>query len=100
MCINPIFVFSLLLVLLLYNAYHKHTLSYMFFQTGEVIPMPVPSSYNDITQNKTLRDFVGWAWYETEFYVPTEWLNRRVVLRFDSAHYNTIVVGKKRVLCF
>jgi hypothetical protein len=35
--------------------------------------MPVPASYNDITQSKQLRDFVGWVWYETEFYVPTEW---------------------------
>lgn len=54
--------------------------------------MPVPASYNDITQSKQLRDFVGWVWYETEFYVPTEWQSKRVVLRFDSAHYNTLVV--------
>lgn len=26
------------------------------------IDMPVPASYNDITQNITIRDFVGWAW--------------------------------------
>lgn len=56
--------------------------------------MPVPASYNDITQDKKLRDFIGWVWYETEFFVPVEWQQKRVVLRFDSAHYNTIVVSK------
>jgi len=57
--------------------------------------MPVPSSYNDITTEARLRDFVGWVWYDREFYVSTEWLaNQRVVLRFGSAHYNTIVVSK------
>ena len=59
--------------------------------------MPVPASFNDITQNKTLRDFVGWVWYETEFFVPTEWQDRRVILRIGSAHYNTIVVGRNFV---
>ena len=29
---------------------------------GQVIDMPVPSSYNDITQDKSLRDFMGWTW--------------------------------------
>lgn len=55
--------------------------------------MPVPASYNDITQSKELRDFVGWAWYDNEFNVPPELTTKRVVLRIDSAHYNTIVVS-------
>ena len=57
--------------------------------------MPVPSSYNDITQDKALRDFIGWVWYEKEVYAPKTWKSDqlRVVLRFESAHYNTIVVG-------
>lgn len=64
-------------------------------QTGPVIPMPVPSSFNDITQDKSLRDFVGWVWYDTEFYASMDWitLQKRVVLRFDSAHYYSIVVS-------
>ena len=59
--------------------------------------MPVPASYNDITQNSTIRDFVGWAWYERQFWVPGQWLDgkTRVVLRFESAHYNTIVVRNR-----
>ena len=69
-------------------------LPYIALQTGAVIPMPVPSSYNDVTNNKTIRDFVGWAWYDREFYVDQAWDDkRRVVLRIDSAHYYTIVVG-------
>lgn len=30
--------------------------------TGEVMAMAVPSSYNDITQDKTIREHIGWAW--------------------------------------
>lgn len=60
-------------------------------ESGDVIPMPVPSSYNDITTDKSLRDFVGWVWYDREFYVSNDWQDRRIVLRFDSAHYYTIV---------
>ena len=57
--------------------------------------MPVPSSYNDITQDMALRDFIGWVWYDKEVYAPKTWKSDqlRVVLRFESAHYNTIVVG-------
>lgn len=57
--------------------------------------MPVPSSYNDITQDRDLRDFIGWVWYDKEVYVPKAWNSddTRVVLRFESAHYNTIVVS-------
>ncbi|XP_048750857.2 beta-glucuronidase-like [Ostrea edulis] len=60
-------------------------------KSGPVMLMPVPASYNDITQSKEIRDFVGWAWYENEFYVPPEFTTKRIVLRIDSAHYNTIV---------
>ncbi|XP_046568839.1 beta-glucuronidase-like isoform X2 [Haliotis rubra] len=60
-------------------------------KTGPVIPMPVPSSYNDVTQDISLRDFVGWVWYDRDFFVPQDWQNRRVVLRFGSANYYAIV---------
>ncbi|GFS74353.1 beta-glucuronidase [Nephila pilipes] len=61
-------------------------------KSGDVIPMPVPSSFNDITQNKTVRDYLGWSWYDREFYVPRRWGNDfRILLRFESAHYFTIV---------
>eukprot|EP01120_Amphizonella_sp_Union-15-10_P012278 TRINITY_DN5425_c0_g1_i1.p1 TRINITY_DN5425_c0_g1~~TRINITY_DN5425_c0_g1_i1.p1 ORF type:complete len:614 (+),score=93.28 TRINITY_DN5425_c0_g1_i1:58-1899(+) len=54
------------------------------------IDMPVPSSYNDITQDPSIRDHIGWVWYETEVWVPKSWSNQRIILRFESAHYNTM----------
>ncbi|XP_028451347.1 beta-glucuronidase isoform X2 [Perca flavescens] len=56
--------------------------------------MPVPASYNDITQDPTLRDFIGWVWYEREVVVPARWIadeGTRVVLRVGSAHYYSVV---------
>ena len=67
------------------------------FQNGKVIDMPVPSSYNDITQNKKLRDFVGWVWYDRDFFVPKSWDNEettRTVIRFESCHYTCQVVSR------
>jgi len=56
--------------------------------TEEVMPMPVPSSYNDITTNASIRDHVGWAWYDRYFYTPLDWMEGNVVnLRFGSVHY-------------
>lgn len=58
--------------------------------------MPVPASYNDITQDPTLRDFIGWVWYEREVVVPVRWVadeGKRVVLRVGSAHYYSVVVS-------
>ncbi len=61
-------------------------------QSGDVIDMPVPSSYNDITTEAALRDFVGWAWYDTTFYTPTSWMtNSKIILRFGSVHYTAVV---------
>ncbi|XP_068633004.1 beta-glucuronidase [Battus philenor] len=58
-------------------------------KTGPVIPMPVPSSYNDVGQDSTLRDHVGLVWYDRYFQVPIWWLRneQRVWLRFSSVHY-------------
>jgi len=58
---------------------------------GDVLEMPVPASYNDITTNSTIRDYVGWAWYSTQFYVDPRWEGSRVVIRLGSVHYNAIV---------
>ena len=53
--------------------------------------MPVPSSYNDITQSRYIRDYAGWVWYDHSFFVPKAWNGRSVTLRFGSAHYETVV---------
>ena len=40
-------------------------------------------SYNDITVDSGLRDFVGWAWYDRTFYVDNSWQDKRIILRFS-----------------
>ncbi|XP_069689811.1 beta-glucuronidase-like [Periplaneta americana] len=57
--------------------------------TGRTIPMPVPSSYNDITEDKEVRDHVGVVWYDRTFYPPKLWNSNdlKVWLRFASVHY-------------
>lgn len=59
--------------------------------------MPVPASFNEITQDPNLRRYVGWVWYEKEMLPPARWLQRelgtRVVLRIGSAHYFSMVVS-------
>ncbi|KXJ11682.1 Beta-glucuronidase [Exaiptasia diaphana] len=53
--------------------------------------MPVPSSFNDITEMRWLKNFVGWVWYERQFYIPMAWSAQvdslRIVLRFGSVNY-------------
>ena len=64
-------------------------LEYEVTDPSEIQLMPVPSSYNDISTSAAIRDFVGWAWYEREFFVPQRWKtdNLEVRLRFGSVHY-------------
>lgn len=61
-------------------------------KTGrEIISMPVPASYNDITTDN-LRDHVGTVWYERTFFVPRSWKTmQRTWLRFSSVHYSAVV---------
>jgi len=44
--------------------------------------------------DETLRLYLGWVWYEVDFWVPKSWVNgvdnTRIVLRFESVHYNAI----------
>ena len=53
------------------------------------IPMPVPSSFNDITQNVTIHQHIGWVWYARDFFIHNT--APRWVLRFGAAHYETRV---------
>jgi beta-glucuronidase len=52
------------------------------------IHMPVPSSYNDLTQDPALRDHVGDVWYERDFFLPDQWKNSRLFLRFGSVTHH------------
>jgi beta-glucuronidase len=63
-------------------------------ESGPILDMPVPSSFNDMGQDRQLRDFIGWVWYEREVTLPQRWtqdVSTRVVLRIGSAHYYAIV---------
>lgn len=55
--------------------------------------MPVPSSFNDITTSKDLRDHIGSVWYKRSFYVPISWHEQRVFLTFGSVNYLAQVVS-------
>lgn len=56
--------------------------------------MPVPASYNDITEDYDLREHVGTVWYDRKFFVPISWGNeKRVYIRFGSVQYEAFVVG-------
>ena len=54
-------------------------------------PMPVPSSYNDLTQDVRVRDHIGLVYYERELRIPAGWTDRRVVLRFGAVTHHAIV---------
>ncbi|CAK9796112.1 Gusb [Anthophora quadrimaculata] len=56
-------------------------------KVGNVMQMPVPSSYNDITTSRDLRDHVGAVWYQRTFFVPLSWREQRVFVRFGSVNY-------------
>ncbi|MGB8212016.1 MAG: beta-glucuronidase [Anaerolineales bacterium] len=48
-------------------------------------PVAVPASWND--QFEDGRDFLGPAWYRTDFDLPWGFAGKRMLLRFDSVNY-------------
>jgi len=62
------------------------------------IPMPVPSSYNDITQDPEIRDFIGDVWYERFFFVPRSWEGKSIHIYFGSVtHRATVYINGEKV---
>lgn len=57
----------------------------------DVIDMPVPASYNDLTVDARIRDHVGIVWYERTFFVPNGWQGRDIVLRFGAVCHHAVV---------
>lgn len=53
--------------------------------------MGVPGSYNDVFPDKTVRDHVGYVWYQREVRVPRGWAGERIHLRLDSATHEGMV---------
>jgi beta-glucuronidase len=60
--------------------------------------MAVPASFNELTQDRRVREHVGDVWYERSFHVPADWKGRRVVLRVGAAPHRSVVwVNGKQV---
>ena len=57
----------------------------------DAIPMPVPSSYNDVLVDPAVHDHVGDVWYQRTVFVPRGWAGQRVFLRFDAATHRASV---------
>lgn len=53
--------------------------------------MPVPSSYNDVLADSSIREHVGDVWYQTVAWIPRWWAGQRIVLRFGSATHRATV---------
>lgn len=58
---------------------------------GEIIPMPVPSSYNDIYTGRDFADHVGNLYYRRKFTVSSHMLEKRLFLRFGSVTHKAEV---------
>jgi beta-glucuronidase len=55
------------------------------------VPMPVPSSFNDVLVDPAVHDHVGDVWYQRTVSVPRGWQGQRIVLRFDAATHRCAV---------
>lgn len=84
--------------------YFKVVLFNSFFlqMSGHYERMPVPSSFNDITERREVRDYSGWVWYDRKFFVPSTWSAASggvTLLRFGSVNYlaSVYVNGKHAV---
>lgn len=55
------------------------------------VSMPVPASFSDFFTDHKERDFCGDFWYEKEFFLPREWEDKEIWLRFGSiTHRGTV----------
>lgn len=54
--------------------------------------LPVPSAFNDIVSNKTVRNYVGWFWYQKSIEIDVGQLNlTQKFIQFENVNYMTIV---------
>uniref|UniRef100_A0A8D8S497 Beta-glucuronidase n=1 Tax=Cacopsylla melanoneura TaxID=428564 RepID=A0A8D8S497_9HEMI len=75
-----------------------------FKEIGDYLEMPVPASFNDIGMNATIRDHVGWVWYQRSWFASRAWSrdHNRVFIRFGSVHYwakvwlNGVLLGEHK----
>lgn len=69
----------------------QRTLLQIYFQNATV--MPVPSAYNELSAEKSLREHLGWVWYQTSFYQSKYAHHLLNVLKFESVQYYARVVS-------
>ena len=63
------------------------------------LQVPVPASYNDVVNNQTIRDHVGWAYYQKETHVPRLWSGERYFIRFNAAtHEGKVFINDELVV--
>lgn len=55
------------------------------------VPIPVPSSFNDVLVDRRVHDHVGDVWYQRNVIIPFGWTGQRVLLRFDAATHRASV---------
>ena len=53
--------------------------------------MAVPASYQDLSTDPAVRDYVGPVWYQREVRIPRGWAEDRVVIHFESATHTATV---------
>ncbi len=59
---------------------------------------PVPASYNDVFVDESVRDHVGWVWYQRSVRIPRGWTGERVFVRVDAAtHEGRVYVDDELV---
>ncbi len=54
----------------------------------EPLHMPVPASYNDLTESEELREHCGWVFYQRRIAVPALAPGQRVVLRCEAVTHH------------
>lgn len=57
----------------------------------EPLHLPVPASYNDLTEDIALRDHSGWVFYQRPLALPPLPAGTRAVLRFDAVTHHARV---------
>lgn len=55
------------------------------------IEMPVPASFNDIFTDKASREYYGDFWYLRKVFIPGEWQDKELDIRFDAATHRARV---------
>ncbi len=53
--------------------------------------IPVPASFQDFYTTKEIREYAGDLWYEKDMFVPEEWKEKKILIRFGAATHRAVV---------